>query len=169
VALRTPQSLLSCTAQSDPREEEIVRLLVGGDALTPRRLCSSCRRQFSPLSCWAGARLVYGAIRHSQWRTGQHDRAEARPRLGGPAWPGGVRSSIVHLLPLGSYLGDLDDSCALSDPAAQEMMGRWLLCTPPRKNCQWGENPSPAGDRTVSRAERALCHRTPSNSRRRDL
>jgi len=70
--------------------------------------------------------LVYGAIRHSQWRTGQHDRAEARPRLGGPAWPGGVSSSIIHLLPLGSYLGDLDDSCALSDPAAQEMMGRWL-------------------------------------------
>ncbi|TLY28217.1 MAG: hypothetical protein E6K63_08905 [Nitrospirae bacterium] len=75
------------------------------------------------LSCWAGARLVYGAIRHSQWRTGQHDRAEARPRLDGPAWPGGVRSCIIRLLPLRSYLRDLDDSCALSDPTAHGMTG----------------------------------------------
>jgi len=168
VALRTPQSLLSCMAQRPAR---------GRDCQTSGRGRFNCSQALVflvpasvlPHSCWAGVRLVYGAMRHSQWRTGQHDRAEARPRLGGPAWPGGVRSSIVHLLPLGSYLGDLDDSCALSDPAAQEMMGRWLLCTPPRKNCQWGENPSLVGDRTHSPAELVLCHRTPSNSRRRDL
>ena len=125
LALRTPKSLLSCKTRTRPARGKDCQTSGRGRCTSSQALVFLMPASLLQLSYWAGARLVYGAVRHSQWRTGRHDRAEARPRLGGPAWPGGVSSSIIHLLPIGSYLGDLDDSCALSDPAAQEiMMGR---------------------------------------------
>ena len=75
---------------------------------------------------------------------------EQKPALDSAGQPGQVESGLASSASslFGSDPGDLVDSRALSDPAAQEMIGRLPLCTPPRNVCQWGETPSLAGPRS---------------------
>lgn len=112
MALRTPEPNMDCCGPRDPREASSSTFPVGGDVVDPGRLCSSYQRLIlQDVQATSGWSLV--PRWHSQWRIGQHDRRETRPRIGGPDGPGGVASSIITLLSLVKSPGDLDDSRAV--------------------------------------------------------
>jgi hypothetical protein len=87
-----------CRGPRDPHDVRCGKFPVGEDLVNPGRLCSSCRRS-SPTRIMAISPIgLQVPIRHDQWETGQHDRRETRPRIGGPDGPGGVASLISTLL-----------------------------------------------------------------------
>lgn len=78
---------------------ETIRLLVGGTLSSRELVYLNTGDRFS---LQAGIQLDDGAItaQPTEKPVGV-DRIEARPQFDGSGWPGGVRSSITTLLPIG--------------------------------------------------------------------
>src|SRR5437867_7213682 len=113
--LRRRNPCLVVRPGDDPREEEIVRLLVGGDAIAPRRLCSSCRRQFSHFR--VGLEPGWSMVPCGTASGEPVNMTEQKPALDSAGQPGPVASGLASSASslFGIYPGDLVDSRALSD------------------------------------------------------
>ena len=114
MALGTPDQLWNCLGPLKIETRTISRAVSADRGeITPGTYVPRASIEFFLMAvCLLTYRFWVPGRHRASGKTDWRDRSKARPRIGGPIWPGGVRLSIIP--PFQGKLRDRQLNCALS-------------------------------------------------------